>query len=395
MPPSPVDPRRFRRCSQLGVRFGSWDHKLASADLHQAQRRAMGALRERFGVPLIGCTFKRPAPLDGSAVGGGLPLGLPCLGLPAAAPPGSHGAAGGVKGAEGRVNGAPRQKNVMHGGRIRRWSVIVFAGGEGTTEATQVVHSPAQALGGGDAWVAGCLHALMEASFHLPSGGGPLVDSSGGYTASELASLLGSACRRGDLLAALQMRSHGDFSSVNGDELRQTEAWVRGQPYHMPSGAIPHATPQPYHMPFGAGVSSTDLVVTDSVGLRTQALLGARGLPAEESPTGRLAEGVGAALPTPLPFSPSRPLDTAPSRALPSAAAVHAALHRCGIIPVVTIEDVSHAVPLARALVAGGISVIELTLRTAAGEASIREIASHVPEMLVGAGTVLSTVQAC
>ena len=395
MPPSPVDPRRFRRCSQLGVRFGSWDHKLASADLHQAQRRAMGALRERFGVPLIGCTFKRPAPLDGSAVGGGLPLGLPCLGLPAAAPPGSHGAAGGVKGAEGGVNGAPRQKNVMHGGRIRRWSVIVFAGGEGSTEATPVVHSPVQALGGGDAWVAGCLHALMEASFHLPSGGGPLVDSSGGYTASELASLLGSACRRGDLLAALQMRSHGDFSTVNGDELRQTEAWVRGQPYHMPSGAIPHATPQPYHMPFGAGVSSTDLVVTDSVGLRTQALLGARGLPAEESPTGRLAEGVGAALPTPLPFSPSRTLDTAPSRALPSAAAVHAALHRCGIIPVVTIEDVSHAVPLARALVAGGISVIELTLRTAAGEASIREIASHVPEMLVGAGTVLSTVQAC
>ena len=383
MPPSPVDPRRFRRCSQLGVRFGSWDHKLASADLHQAQRRAMGALRERFGVPLIGCTFKRPAPLDGSAVGGGLPLGLP-----AAAPPGSHGAAGGVKGAEGCVIGAPRHKNVMLGGRIRRWSVIVFAGGEGSTEATPVVHSPVQALGGGDAWVAGCLHALMEASFHLPSGGGPLVDSSGGYTASELASILGSACRRGDLLAALQMRSHGDFSSVNGDELRQTEALVRGQPYHMPFGVSSTDS-------VVTDSVVTDLVVTDSVGLRTQALLGARGLPAEESPTGRLAEGVGAALPTPLPFSPSRPLDTAPSRALPSAAAVHAALHRCGIIPVVTIEDVSHAVPLARALVAGGISVIELTLRTAAGEASIREIASHVPEMLVGAGTVLSTVQAC
>jgi hypothetical protein len=250
----------------------------------------------------------------------------------------------------------------------------------------------------------------MEASFHLPSGGGPLVDSSGGYTSSELASILSSACRRGDLLAAFQMRSHGDFSSVNGDELRQTEALVRGQPYHMPSGAIPHALPQPYHMPFGAGVSSTDSVVTDSVvtdsvvtdsvvtdsvGLHTQALLGARRLPTEGLPTGRLAEGVGAALPTPLPFSPSRPLETAPSRALPSTAAVHAALHRCGIIPVVTIDDVSHAVPLARALVAGGISVIELTLRTAAGEASIREIASHVPEMLVGAGTVLSTVQAC
>ena len=119
----------------------------------------------------------------------------------------------------------------------------------------------------------------------------------------------------------------------------------------------------------------------------------------ENLPARRLAEGVGtvvgASLPTPLPFSPSKPLDTAPLRALPSAASVHAALHRCGIIPVVTIEDVSHAVPLARALVAGGISVIELTLRTAAGEASIREIASGVPEMLVGAGTVLSTVQAC
>ena len=377
----------------------------------------MGALRERFGVPLIGCTFKRPAPLDESAVGGGTPFTAPpsqldesAVGgsLPAATPPGSHGVSHGVTG------GAPRQKNVMHGGRIRRWSVIVFAGGEGTTETTQVVHSPIQALGGGDAWVAGCLHALMEASFHLPSGGGALVDSTGGYTASELASILSSACRRGDLLAALQMRSHGDFSTVSGEELRQTEALVRGQPYQMPSGA---------------GVSSSD-----AVGLRTQALLGGRGLPLENLPARRLTEGVGtvvgASLPTPLPFSPSKPLDTAPLRALPSAASVHAALdtaplralpsaasvhaaldtaplralpsaasvhaalHRCGIIPVVTIEDVSHAVPLARALVAGGISVIELTLRTAAGEASIREIASGVPEMLVGAGTVLSTVQA-
>ena len=341
----------------------------------------MGALRERFGVPLIGCTFKRPAPLDESAVGGGTPFTAPpsqldesAVGgsLPAATPPGSHGVSHGVTG------GAPRQKNVMHGGRIRRWSVIVFAGGEGTTETTQVVHSPIQALGGGDAWVAGCLHALMEASFHLPSGGGPLVDSTGGYTASELASILSSACRRGDLLAALQMRSHGDFSTVSGEELRQTEALVRGQPYQMPSGA---------------GVPSSD-----AVGLRTQALLGGRGLPLENLPARRLAEGVGtvvgASLPTPLPFSPSKPLDTAPLRALPSAASVHAALHRCGIIPVVTLEDVSHAVPLARALVAGGISVIELTLRTAAGEASIREIASGVPEMLVGAGTVLSTVQA-
>jgi 2-dehydro-3-deoxyphosphogluconate aldolase / (4S)-4-hydroxy-2-oxoglutarate aldolase len=59
------------------------------------------------------------------------------------------------------------------------------------------------------------------------------------------------------------------------------------------------------------------------------------------------------------------------------------------VIPVVTINDSGHAVPLARALVAGGIKVIEITLRTPAALAAIRAIASEVKDALVAAGTVL------
>ena len=65
-----------------------------------------------------------------------------------------------------------------------------------------------------------------------------------------------------------------------------------------------------------------------------------------------------------------------------------------GIIPVIAIEDAEQAVPLARALVAGGLPAAEVTFRTAAGEEAIRRIAREVPEMLVGAGTVLTKEQA-
>lgn len=64
------------------------------------------------------------------------------------------------------------------------------------------------------------------------------------------------------------------------------------------------------------------------------------------------------------------------------------------VIPVVVLDDVTHAVPLARALVAGGVPVIELTLRTPAALACIEQIATHVPEILVGAGTVLEAAHA-
>lgn len=58
------------------------------------------------------------------------------------------------------------------------------------------------------------------------------------------------------------------------------------------------------------------------------------------------------------------------------------------VIPVVVCDDAGHAVPLARALVAGGIRVVEVTLRSAAALDAIRAIAAEVPEMTVGAGTV-------
>jgi 2-dehydro-3-deoxyphosphogluconate aldolase/(4S)-4-hydroxy-2-oxoglutarate aldolase len=67
-------------------------------------------------------------------------------------------------------------------------------------------------------------------------------------------------------------------------------------------------------------------------------------------------------------------------------------LRLAAVIPVVIIDDVKDAVPLARALVAGGLPVIEVTLRTAAGLDAIRAIAEEVPDAVVGVGTVLSEV---
>lgn len=63
---------------------------------------------------------------------------------------------------------------------------------------------------------------------------------------------------------------------------------------------------------------------------------------------------------------------------------------RCGVVPVIVLEDVARAVPTARALLAGGVDVMEITFRTAAARASIAAVVKEVPEMLVGAGTVIS-----
>lgn len=64
-----------------------------------------------------------------------------------------------------------------------------------------------------------------------------------------------------------------------------------------------------------------------------------------------------------------------------------------GVVPVVVLEDVKDAAPLAKALVEGGLPCAEVTFRTAAAEESIRAMAEAYPEMLVGAGTVLTTGQ--
>ena len=68
-------------------------------------------------------------------------------------------------------------------------------------------------------------------------------------------------------------------------------------------------------------------------------------------------------------------------------------ISRIGVIPVIALEDASKAVPLARALVAGGLPAAEVTFRTAAAEDAMRAICAEVPEMLVGAGTVLTREQ--
>ncbi|MEN3294123.1 MAG: 2-dehydro-3-deoxyphosphogluconate aldolase / (4S)-4-hydroxy-2-oxoglutarate aldolase, partial [Burkholderiales bacterium] len=58
------------------------------------------------------------------------------------------------------------------------------------------------------------------------------------------------------------------------------------------------------------------------------------------------------------------------------------------VIPVIAIDDIKHAVPLAKALVAGGIRVLEVTLRTPHGLPAIRAISEQVPDAIVGVGTL-------
>jgi len=69
-------------------------------------------------------------------------------------------------------------------------------------------------------------------------------------------------------------------------------------------------------------------------------------------------------------------------------------LGRLGVVPVVKIERSKDAVELGRALLAGGLPCAEITFRTAAAEEAILRISSNLPEIIVGAGTVLSADQA-
>ncbi|MBL1081023.1 bifunctional 4-hydroxy-2-oxoglutarate aldolase/2-dehydro-3-deoxy-phosphogluconate aldolase [Streptomyces actinomycinicus] len=81
-------------------------------------------------------------------------------------------------------------------------------------------------------------------------------------------------------------------------------------------------------------------------------------------------------MPSPLPSSPAASvLDVAP------------------VVPVVVLSDAADAVPLARALVAGGLPAIEVTLRTPAALDAVRAIAAEVPRAVVGAGTVITPEQ--
>lgn len=64
------------------------------------------------------------------------------------------------------------------------------------------------------------------------------------------------------------------------------------------------------------------------------------------------------------------------------------------VIPVIVLNDVAHAVPMARALLAGGVRMLEVTLRTPQALACMEAIARHVPEAVVGAGTVRNAADA-
>lgn len=68
-------------------------------------------------------------------------------------------------------------------------------------------------------------------------------------------------------------------------------------------------------------------------------------------------------------------------------------LGKAGVIPVIVIENEKDAVPLARALVNGGLNVLEVTFRTPAAAGAIAQIRKEVPQAIVGAGTILSVEQ--
>ena len=69
-------------------------------------------------------------------------------------------------------------------------------------------------------------------------------------------------------------------------------------------------------------------------------------------------------------------------------------LHRTGMIAVLMIDDPADAVPVARALQAGGVDCMELTLRTPVAMEALRRIRAEVPEMVAGVGTILTPQQA-
>ncbi len=68
-------------------------------------------------------------------------------------------------------------------------------------------------------------------------------------------------------------------------------------------------------------------------------------------------------------------------------------IERCGVVAVLVVDDAKHAVPLAGALVDGGVDVMELTLRTPAALDALRAVVTEVPEMLPGIGTILTPDQ--
>ncbi len=80
--------------------------------------------------------------------------------------------------------------------------------------------------------------------------------------------------------------------------------------------------------------------------------------------------------------------------ALESTATIVARLRAARLVPVLVVDDEADAVPLAEALAAGGLPIAEVTFRTAAAPTALRRIAAEAPQLLAGAGTVLTPDQA-
>src|SRR5690242_3697468 len=76
-----------------------------------------------------------------------------------------------------------------------------------------------------------------------------------------------------------------------------------------------------------------------------------------------------------------------------STSAMTERLRAARVVPVITIDDPDDAVPLARALAAGGLTCAEITFRTPRAAEALRRIAGEAPELIAGAGTVLTPTQ--
>ena len=79
---------------------------------------------------------------------------------------------------------------------------------------------------------------------------------------------------------------------------------------------------------------------------------------------------------------------------LPNSLSALDVMHDAPVIPVIVLQKIEHAVPLARALVAGGIRMLEVTLRTPVALQCIEAIAKEVPDAVAGAGTIRSAADA-
>jgi 2-dehydro-3-deoxyphosphogluconate aldolase/(4S)-4-hydroxy-2-oxoglutarate aldolase len=234
-----------------------------------------------------------------------------------------------------------------------------------STLDTPVEHTPVQALGGGDAWLGGFLASLLEARVPLPARPRdtlPEDDEASAAAAQLLIDALHAACRRGDLLAALHLATHGDLSYVTRRELLVVEHEFRGTTARLVSAIATAA----------ASCSSES-----QAGATSPVAPPPRVLPPVHTKSAAHNDHLGGS-------------SAAHSGSTPAADAVIARISLERIVPVVTLDDPADAVAVAQALCAGGLSTMELTLRTPGAEACLRAVADEVPKVLLGAGTVLS-----